>query len=145
MPSTSETILQTLFVTLSVQMPPTAKLLRNTTIPDRIPAGGLAILRDGDPGEPDVLLSPAQYIYDHRAEVDVIVDGTNATARDVAFDALKLAIGTTLASNRTLGGRCDYVLAEAPAPVDLTVEGAAGMKAATIGVILSYATDDPLS
>jgi hypothetical protein len=145
MPSTSETILQALFVTLSVQMPPTAKLLRNATIPERIPTGGLAILRDGDPGEPEVLLSPAQYIYDHRAEVDLIVDAASPDARDATFDALKLAVGTALASNRTLGGRCDYVLAEAAAPVALAIEGGEGMKAATIGVILIYGTDDPLT
>jgi hypothetical protein len=145
MPSTSETILQALFVTISVQMPPTAKLLRNATIPERIPAGGLAILRDGDPGEPEVLLSPTQYIYDHRAEVDLIVDAASPAARDATFDALKLAVGTALAGNRTLGGRCDYVLAEAAAPVALAVEGGEGMKAATIGVILIYGTDDPLT
>lgn len=145
MPSTSETILQALFVTLSVQMPPTARLLRNATIPERIPAGGLAILRDGDPGEPEVLLSPAQYIYDHRAEVDLIVDAASPAARDATFDALKQAVGTALAGNRTLGGRCDYVLAEAAAPVALAVEGGEGMKAATIGVILIYGTDDPLT
>jgi hypothetical protein len=145
MPSLSETILQALFVTLSVQMPPTARLLRNAILPERIPAGGLAILRDGDPGEPDVLLSPPQYIYDHRAEVDLIVDAAGPAARDAAFDALKLAIGAAIAGNRTLGGRCDYVLAEAPTPVDLAVEGGEGLKAATIGVILSYSTDDPLT
>lgn len=144
MPSTSETILQALFAALAAEMPASAKLLRNATIPERIPAGGVAILRDGDPGEPEVLLSPAHYIYAHRAEVDVIVDGANPADRDAAFDALKLAIGAAISADRTLGGRCDEVLAEAPAPVDLPVEGAEGLKAASIGVILSYGTADPL-
>ena len=144
MPSTSETILQALVAALATQMPPNAKLLRNATLPERIPAGGIAILRDGDPGEPEALHSPSLYIYTHRAEVDVIVDRPDAAARDLAFDTLKLAIGTAIAANRTLGGRCDYVLGEAPAPIDWAVEGAEGMKAATIGIVLTYATPDPL-
>ena len=55
------------------------------------------------------------------------------------------SIGTALAADRTLGGLCDWVEAEAPRPVDLPVEGAASLKAATIAVVLHYATDDPLS
>ena len=34
--------------------------------------------------------------------------------------------------------------AEAPQPVDLPVEGAAGLKAAVIPVVLHYSTADPL-
>ena len=47
--------------------------------------------------------------------------------------------------DRTLGGLCDWVEAEAPRPVDLPVEGAASLKAAVIPVILHYTTADPLA
>ena len=40
------------------------------------------------------------------------------------------AIGTALEADRTLGGLCDWVEPEAPASVDLPIEGAAALKAA---------------
>jgi hypothetical protein len=145
MPSKSETVLQALEAALTGALPAGARLLRNAYLPERIPSAGLTILRDGDPGEPEPLMSPPAWLYEHRAEIDVIVDRASPDARDAAFDALKLAIGLALARDRTLGGVCDYALGEAPAPVDLAIDGAEGMKAATIAVVLAYATEDPLS
>ena len=49
-----------------------------------------------------------------------------------------------LAADRTLGGLCDWVVAEAPRPVDLPVDGAAALKAAVIPILLNYASVDPL-
>ena len=49
-----------------------------------------------------------------------------------------------LAADRTLGGLCDWVEAEAPRPVDLAIDGAAGLKAAVIPIVLQYASTDPL-
>lgn len=144
MPSKSETVLQALEAALAGALPSGAKLLRNAYLPERIPGAGLVILRDGDPGEPEPLMSPPTWVYEHRAEIDIIVDRSSPGARDAVFDALKLAIGLALARDRTLGEVCDYALGEAPAPVDLAIDGAEGMKAATIAVVLAYATDDPL-
>jgi hypothetical protein len=107
-----------------------------------VPSAGLLILRDGDPGEPAVTLSPLRYHYQHRAEVEAVVQST--IGRDAAFDAVASGIGTVLAADRTLGGRCDWVEAEAPRPVDLPVEGAASLKAAVIPIVLHYASADPL-
>ena len=45
-----------------------------------------------------------------------------------AFDSLIAAIGTALEADRTLGGLCDWVEPEAPASVDLPIEGAAALK-----------------
>jgi hypothetical protein len=111
-------------------------------LPERVPADGMLILRDGEPGEPEVTVSPLAYHYQHRAEIEVVVQGV---ARDAAFDALIASIGTVLALDRTLGGLCDWIEAEAPQPVDLPVEGAASLKAAVIPVVLHYSTADPLA
>jgi len=110
-------------------------------LPERVPAGGLLILRDGEPGEPEATLSPLTYHYQHRAEVEAVVQGTD---RDTAFDALCASVGTALAADCTLGGLCDWVEAEAPQPVDLPVEGGQALKAAVIPVVLHYSTADPL-
>ena len=116
MPTTRETILQT----------QPAPVLRGEVLPERVPAGGLLILRDGEPGEPEVTLSPLRYHYQHRAEIEAVVQDA---ARDTIFDMLTASIGAALIADRTLGGLCDWVEAEAPRPVDLPVEGAASTPA----------------
>jgi len=142
MPTSRETILAALLAVLEAM--PAATALRGAVLPERIPIGGLIILRDGDPGTPEVTLSPLQYHYEHKAEVEVIVQGKTPTARDAAFDALCASIGAALAVDRTLGGLCDWVEAEAPKPVDLPVEGGEALKAAIIDITLIYTTSDPL-
>jgi hypothetical protein len=142
MPTARETILQALLAAL--QAVPGATVLREEVLPERLPAGGLLIVRDGDPGAPEVTLSPPAYHYEHRAEIEVIVQGKSPAARAAEFDTLMQAIGVALAIDRTLGGLCDWTEAQAPQPVDLPVEGAAALKAAIIPVILTYTTADPL-
>ena len=138
MTSKRETILTALFARL-LALPATA--LRGDVLPERVPAAGLLILRDGEPGDPEVTLSPLRYHYQHRAEIEAVVQGST---RDAAFDALCASIGAAIAADRTLGGLCDWVEAEAPRPVDLPIEGAASLKAAVIPVILHYSAADPL-
>jgi hypothetical protein len=140
MPTTREIILQALHALLQTQPAP---VLRGEVLPERVPAAGLLILRDGDPGEPAVTLSPLRYHYQHRAEVEAVVQA--GTGRDIAFDALASGIGAALAAERTLGGLCDWAEAEAPRPVDLAVDGAATLKAAVIPIVLHYSTSDPLA
>ena len=139
MPTTRETILSALHGRLLAL---SALTLRDAVLPERIPPAGLIILRDGQPGDPEVTLSPLRYHYQHRAEIEAVVQGAD---RDAAFDTLTASIGAALAADRTLGGFCDWVEAEAPRPVDLPVEGAASLKAAVIPVVLHYSTADPLA
>lgn len=138
MPTLRETILTTLHARLSAL---TTTALRGDVLPERVPLEGVLILRDGDPGEPEVTLSPLTYHYQHRAEIEAVVQGAD---RDAAFDTLCASMGMAIAADRTLGGLCDWVEAEAPRPIDLPVQGAASLKAAIIPVVLHYTTADPL-
>lgn len=138
MPSTRETILQALHLRLKTL---NSTVLRGSVLPERIPAGGLVILRDGDPGEPEVTLSPLRYHYRHVAEVEVIVQGGD---HEDGFDRICRALGDVYGDDRTLGGLCDWVEGQAPEPVDLPVEGAPSLKAAVIPIVLHYAVADPL-
>ncbi len=140
MPTTRESVLAALNARLQSLA---ALILRDEVLPERIPIAGLIILRDGQPGEPDVTLSPLRYHYQHRAELEVVVQ--SGTGRASAFDTLIAAIGTTLEIDRTLGGLCDWVEPEAPASIDLPIEGAAALKAAVITVVLHYTTNGPLA
>jgi hypothetical protein len=139
MPTPRETILAALLARLAA-LPATA--LRGEVLPERVPAEGLLILRDGEPGEPEVTLSPLAYHYQHRAEIEAVVQSAD---RDTAFDTLVASIGAALAADRTLGGLCDWVEAEAPRPVDLPIEGAAAFKASVISVVLHYTLTDALA
>jgi hypothetical protein len=137
--TTRETILSALHALLQTQPAP---VLRGEVLPERVPAAGLLILRDGDPGEPAVTLSPLCYHYQHRAELEAVVQGSD---RDALFGVLVASAGAALSADRTLGGLCDWIEAEAPRPVDLPIEGAAGLKAAVITIVLHYSTADPLT
>jgi hypothetical protein len=139
MPTTRETVLAALHARLQ---PLAALTLRDEVLPERIPSAGLIILRDGQPGEPEVTLSPLRYHYQHRAELEVVQAGTG---RASAFDDLTAAIGAALEADRMLGGLCDWIEPEAPVSVDLPVEGAAALKAAVITVVLHYTTTGPLA
>jgi hypothetical protein len=139
MPTTRELILAALHARLQ---PLAALVLRDEVLPERIPTAGLIILRDGQPGEPEVTLSPLRYHYQHRAELEVVIQA--GTGRASAFDSLIVTIGTALEADRTLGGLCDWIDPEAPASVDLPIEGAAALKAAVITVVLHYSTASPL-
>jgi hypothetical protein len=119
MPTPRETILQALLAALKTV--PDATILRGAILPERVPAGGLLILRDGDPGTPEMTLSPLRYHYEHRAEIEAIVQGTTPAARDTAFDVLLVNLATAITVDRTLGGLCDWIEPEAPQPVDLPV------------------------
>ena len=140
MPTTREAVLAALHTRLQSLA---ALVLRDEVLPERIPAAGLIILRDGQPGEPEVTLSPLRYHFQHRAELEVVFQA--GTGRASAFDTLIAAIGTALETDRTLGGLCDWVEPEAPASVDLPIEGAASLKAAIITVVLHSTTTGPLA
>ena len=140
MPTTRETVLAALHARLQ---PLAALTLRDEVLPERVPAAGLIILRDGQPGEPEVTLSPLRYHYQHRAELEVVVQAPDGRAS--TFDTLIVAIGAAIEADRTLGGLCDWVEPEPPASVDLPIDGAAALKAAVITVVLHYTATGPLA
>lgn len=140
MPSTIERILAALAAALRGNLCG-ASFERNIAVTVEVPRAGLTILHDGEPGEPEVSLSPLTYHYEHVAELDIVVQGAE---RDRMFDAIRVAVGSVIDADRTLGGLCDWIEARAPRPTDLQVPGAAPFKAATIQLVLFFATQDPL-
>ena len=84
---------------------PGAVVERNSVLPEKVPAGGLIILRDGDPGEPEQALGGfGNAYYQHAVEIEVYVEEGDAAVRDAAFDDLLQQIGTALDADPTLGG-----------------------------------------
>ncbi len=121
---------------------PAPTVLRNETVPQRIPEGGLVVLRDGETTEETAILSPLRWQIEHRAEVEVIVTGATPADRAAALDSLLAAIGSAVAGDRTLGGAVEWSQPGAPSFTDAEFEGAAAARAATVPVTLWFTTTD---
>lgn len=124
---------------------PGVTVRRNDDKPAAVPPGGLIILNDGDPGAPEVSLSPPRYWWEHEAEAQVILHRAPQTARTAALDELLAAIGAALAGDRTLGGAVSHCEPGAPRPDEVAVDGAASVRGAVLTIVLSYDTSDPLA
>jgi hypothetical protein len=125
---------------------PDADIQRNSVLPEKVPAGGLIIVRDGDPGEPEQALGGFRNAYyQHAVEVEVYVEHGDAAARDAAFDALLQQIGTALETDPTLGGLAFGLTYGRPEPSIEAVAGAPAIKTATLTVTVDYESDAPLS
>lgn len=143
MPSQREAILSALFETLRTNL--TASVRRNEVLPEKVPTASLVIVRDGEAGEPDILLSPVSYLWRHRATLDVCVGAPTAAERDTDLDALLIAIGAALETDRTLGGLVDLLEIGSPSFEIVPIEGAAPIKGAVVPVILHFESSSPLS
>ena len=141
MPTVREHILAALLVRLETV--PGATVKREAPLPEAVPAGGLIILRDGDPGDPEVLLSPVSYLWEHQTEIEVILQ-RGQDNDSAALDALLMAVGDVLAADRSLGGLAEWLEWGAPKTSGLAIDGAAALRGATVPVTIHYASDDPL-
>lgn len=122
-----------------------AKIERNTVVPETIPAGGLIVLRDGDPGEPDTALGGfGDAYYSHNAEIELYVEVGDAALRDTAFDTLVQAVGAVLEADPTLGGLAFGMAYGRPEIDTEAVAGAAAIKTGTITMTVEYETNSLL-
>jgi hypothetical protein len=143
MASKREQVLSALFGRL--QEVPLASVKRNEALPQIVPASGLVILRDGDPGEPDVTLNPVHLFFSHRAEIEAFVSPPAGGGGEAVLDALLREIGAALAADRSLGGLVENLTWSAPEISVLAIEGAAPILTARVIVTLEYLTADPLA
>jgi hypothetical protein len=119
---------------------------RNSVLPEKIPAGGLVILRDGDPGEPEQALGGfGSTYYQHAVAIEVYVEEGNAAVRDASFDALLQEIGAALESDPTLGGLAFGLTYGRPETPIEAAPGAPAIKSATLTVTVDYEAATPLS
>ncbi|MCW5773217.1 MAG: acyl-CoA transferase [Rhodospirillaceae bacterium] len=143
MASHREQVLASLFARL--QGVPDATVRRNEALPVSVPAGGLIILRDGDPGEPDVTLNPRTEFYSHRAEIEAFVTQAVGGGGEEELDALLSWLSLKLNIDRSLGGLAENLSWSAPETSVLAIEGAAPIFTARITVTIEYLVSDPLA
>jgi hypothetical protein len=118
---------------------------RNSALPERIPNGGLVILRDGDPGEPEQALGGfAPVYYRHAVDLEIYAESGDQGTRDQIFDDLATSIGAALEADPTLGGLVFGMSYGRPQIVTEAVGGGPAIKTGTITLVLDYETPSPL-
>ena len=70
--------------------------------------------------------------------------GEEATPEQV-LDEMLGVIGAAVSGDRTLGGLCDFVEAQAPATDDVETAGARAGRWADASIVAVYGTPDPLN
>lgn len=144
MSSKREQVLDAIKSLLSSALP-NADVRRNLAKPERIPPGGLVVIRDGDPGEPEVMLSPLVYVYSHRIPIELAAYETSSQSPEQVLDEMLGAIGVAVSGDRTLGGLCDFIEAQAPSTDDVETAGARAGRWADAAIVAVYGTPDPLN
>ena len=118
---------------------------RNAALPERIADHAMAILRDGEMGEPEVSLSPLTYHWQHQVAIELFVADPDAAARDSRMDGLLTELATLIEADRTLAGVVEYAEIGQPKFDELAPEGTSGIKACLLPVILHYSSSGSLS
>jgi len=118
--------------------------------PTVIPDAGRVIVRSGDPGEPQVDLSPRMYWYEHRIPLEVAAYRSGARTSEEALDDMLVAIGDAVESDLSLGGLCCWVEITAPTTDDLLAlerdrPSGRPASAADLMLVASYGTRSPLA
>ena len=117
---------------------PAPLVLRGETLPQRLPPGGLVVLREGETVEETAILSPLAWAIEHRAEIEVTVGGATPAARNALLDALLVDIAGAITADRTLGGAVEWAQPGAPDFEDVEFEGAAAARGASVPVALFF-------
>ncbi len=144
MSSKREQILQEIYTNLKTLETNSIKVYRNLDKPQKVD-GGIINLHDGEAGEPEILLSPLTYIYEHLVTLEVMVQDSNSAVRDTNLDNLLIKIGGIINSDRTFGGLVEWLEARAPSFNEEPIEGAATIRAATVQIMVRFFTTDPLN
>ncbi len=122
-----------------------ATVKRNAALPERVADHAMAILRDGEMGEPEVSLSPLTYHWQHQVAIELFVAEPDASARDARMDGLLTELASLIEADRTLGGVVEYAEIGPPKFDELAPDGTSGIKACLLPVVLHYSSAGPLS
>lgn len=138
-----EQVLSALFARL--QTIAGASVLRNEVLPHTVPAGGLVIMRDGEPGEPDVTLNPRTEYFSHSVEIEAFVTQPASGSGEADLDDLLSAVAAALAPDRSLGGLAEYIFMQPAIVAPFVTDGAVPVLAASAALVVEYLVSDPLA
>ena len=118
---------------------------RNAALPERIADHAMAILRDGEMGEPEASLSPLTYHWQHQVAIELFVANPDASTRDSRMDGLLTELASLIEADRTLAGVVEYAEIGQPKFDELAPEGTSGIKACLLPVVLHYSSSGSLN
>ena len=143
-PSQRESAIGALFAVLG-QMSLGVMTKRNASLPERLSEHAMAVLHDGEMGEPEVSLSPLTYHWQHRVAIELFVADPDASERDKRMDGLLVELAALIEADRTLGGVIEYAEIGPPKFDELAPDGVSGIKACLLPVVLHYSSSGPLN
>jgi hypothetical protein len=143
-PSQRENAIGALFAVLG-QLSLGVMTIRNASLPERLSEHAMAVLRDGEMGEPEVSLSPLTYHWQHQVAIEIFVADPDASERDKRMDGLLVELAALIEADRTLGGVIEYAEIGPPKFDELAPDGVSGIKACLLPVVLHYSSSGPLN
>ena len=112
--------------------------------PTTIDELGHAIVRSGDPGDPEIDLSPPTYWYERAFPIELAAyDEPNRTARQVMAE-MGAAIGAAITADRFLGNLCIWLDATAPIEGESDLRGGRPIAWTDFAIVATYSTTSPL-
>jgi hypothetical protein len=143
-PSQRESAIGALFAVLR-QLSLGVMTKRNASLPERLSEHAMAVLRDGEMGEPEVSLSPLTYHWQHQVAIEIFVADPDASERDKRMDGLLVELAALIEADRTLDGVIEYAEIGPPKFDELAPDGVSGIKACLLPVVLHYSSSGPLN
>ncbi len=143
-PSQRESAIGALFAVLG-QLSLGVMTKRNASLPERLSEHAMAVLRDGEMGEPEVSLSPLTYHWQHQVAIEIFVADPDVSERDKRMDGLLVELAALIEADRTLDGVIEYAEIGPPKFDELAPDGVSGIKACLLPVVLHYSSSGPLN
>ena len=141
--TTHEAVLEAVFALVETALPD-ATVKRNVK-PQRLEQpGGLVMVWDGDPGEPEMDLSPPVYNFQRRVMLGFSgYKSLTKTASQVTAE-MKQAVAGAVAADRFLGGLCEWVETAVADPQTIDQLGIDAVDLELGGLDVTYATASAL-
>lgn len=138
MAATREAALAALAATVAAALPG-VPVERNAELAEAIGPSGSAVVREGDPGEPERTLGVTSFGWSHEAALELLCQGESAAQR-VRLHQMIAAVEAEIAADRTLGGAVDWCELRAPSIEVEAWPGTGSVTSAELAVLLVYET-----
>ena len=84
-------------------------------------------------------------MYQHRAEIEVVIQQISAADNDARLDRILEEIGRLLMVDVTLSGLIDHMHADPPEFIEQPIDGGLTIKGAIIPLVLEYVSNSNLN
>ncbi len=141
MTSKREEILTALMRKIVSLETPDIKVFRNLDAPQKIPTGGIIIVRDNEAAkETEVFLNPLTYVYELVITVEIMVQHQDCEKRVYMLDDLLVKVGKLISANSSLNNLVEWMEAKPAEFTEESIEGAATVRSADVPVVIRFSS-----